>query len=107
MNVPPASTNRSRIAKDVGSSVTVPKRIAPRLRTLTSRRVRVSVPIVRYFMRLLSSALQLRVRGRSLDAGVHSRSSRVHFERGHRYELDGAQPLCAAGGGGSQDQLVG
>ena len=50
MKVPPASTYRSRIANEVASSVAVPKCIAPRLSTLTSRRVFGSVPIVRYFI---------------------------------------------------------
>src|ERR1700722_1175327 len=49
MNVPPASTNRSRIANDVASSVRPPISIAPRLSTLTSRLVAGSVPIMRYF----------------------------------------------------------
>src|ERR1700722_4523934 len=49
MNVPPASTNRSRIANDVASSVRLPISIAPRLSTLTSRLVAGSVPIMRYF----------------------------------------------------------
>jgi len=55
MKVPPAATYRSRIANEVASSVVVPKRIAPRLSTLTSRRVFGSVPIVRYFTWFLSS----------------------------------------------------
>jgi hypothetical protein len=50
MKVPPPSTKRSRIANDVGSSVTVPKSMAPRHSTLTSRRVRSSLPITRYLM---------------------------------------------------------
>src|SRR5215470_3608309 len=54
MKVPPASTYRSRIANDVGSSVVVPNIMAPRLSTLTSRRVAGCWPMVRYFMRLLS-----------------------------------------------------
>lgn len=53
MKVPPASTKRSRMAKDVASSVTVPKSMEPRLRTLTSRRVAGSLPMTRYFMRVL------------------------------------------------------
>src|SRR5580704_18825957 len=69
MNVPPASTYRSRIANEVASSVAVPKCIVPRLSTLTSRRVFGSVPIVRYFMRT------------SLDAGAHSRSNRPVCEQ--------------------------
>src|ERR1700759_4141465 len=50
MKVPPASTNRSRMAKDVVSSVRLPISIAPRLSTLTSRRVAWSLPIVRYLI---------------------------------------------------------
>src|SRR5580700_5043233 len=50
MKVPPACTYRSRSANEVASSVAVPKCIAPRLSTLTSRRVLGSVPIVRYFI---------------------------------------------------------
>src|SRR5271169_7053185 len=51
MNVPPAATYRSRIANEVSSSVRVPISIAPRLSTLTDRRVPGSVPITRYFMK--------------------------------------------------------
>src|SRR5215467_2709315 len=54
MNVPPAATYRSRIANEVASSAVVPKRMAPRLSTLTSRRVCKSVPIMRYFIWFLS-----------------------------------------------------
>ncbi|GAA3472643.1 hypothetical protein GCM10018965_071960 [Nonomuraea roseola] len=43
------------MANEVFSSVTEPKSIAPRARTLTSRRVFGSVPIVRYFMLSLPS----------------------------------------------------
>src|SRR5580704_11194163 len=50
MKVPPASTNRSRMANDVASSVRLPISIAPRLSTLTSRRVAGSLPIVRYLI---------------------------------------------------------
>ena len=50
MNVPPASTYRSRMANDVASSVRLPISIAPRLSTLTSRLVAGSVPIMRYLM---------------------------------------------------------
>lgn len=50
MNVPPASTKWSRIANEVLSAVTDPKSMAPSARTLTSRRVAGSVPMVRYFM---------------------------------------------------------
>jgi hypothetical protein len=46
-NVPPASTYRSRIANEVASSTFVPKSMAPRLSTLTSRRVAGLKPIVR------------------------------------------------------------
>jgi hypothetical protein len=52
MKVPPASTYRSRIANDAGSSVAVPNSMAPRLSTLTSRRVPGSLPIMRYFTRV-------------------------------------------------------
>ena len=51
MNVPPAATYRSRIANDVASSVRLPISIAPRLSTLTARRVAGLVPIARYFTR--------------------------------------------------------
>src|SRR6202012_4039628 len=54
MNVPPASTYRSRMANDVASSVRLPISIAPRLSTLTSRRVAGSVPIVRYLINRVS-----------------------------------------------------
>src|ERR1700755_2700790 len=58
MKVPPASTYRSRMAVDVASSVAVPNSMAPRLSTLTPRRVSGVVPIVRYLIRIpLSSAL--------------------------------------------------
>ncbi|GAA0410243.1 hypothetical protein GCM10010160_43210 [Acrocarpospora corrugata] len=40
------------MAIDVGSSVAVPNSMAPRLSTLTSRRVSGSVPIVRYLIRI-------------------------------------------------------
>lgn len=50
MKVPPASTNRSRMANDVASSVRLPISIAPRLSALTSRLVAGSDPIVRYLM---------------------------------------------------------
>src|SRR5215831_17410944 len=65
MNVPPASTYRSRIANEVASSVAVPKCMVPRLSTLTSRRVFGSVPIVRYFTRASSPAV------RSVRAAEH------------------------------------
>ena len=54
MKVPPASTNRSRIANDVASSVRLPISIAPRLRTETERWVAASLPIVRYLMKRVS-----------------------------------------------------
>ena len=54
MKVPPASTNRSRMANDVASSVRLPISIAPRLRTETERWVAGSVPIVRYLMNRVS-----------------------------------------------------
>ena len=76
MNVPPASTYRSRIANEVASSVAVPKCIAPRLSTLTSRRVFGSVPIVRYFMPGSSPAARsARALSTSLDAGARSMSN--------------------------------
>ena len=54
MKVPPASTNRSRMANDVASSVRLPISIAPRLRTETERWVAASVPIVRYLINRVS-----------------------------------------------------
>src|SRR3984957_19188658 len=60
MNVPPAATYLSRIANEVASSVAVPKYMAPRLSTLTSRRVLGAVPIVRDFMRNSSSSRPVR-----------------------------------------------
>jgi hypothetical protein len=50
MNVPPASTNRSRMASEVASSVRLPISIAPRLSTLTSRLVAGSFPMVLYLI---------------------------------------------------------
>src|ERR1700759_5129371 len=54
MKVPPASTNRSRMANDVASSVRLPISMAPRLRTETERWVAASVPIVRYLINRVS-----------------------------------------------------
>jgi hypothetical protein len=54
MKVPPASTNRSRMANDVASPIRLPISIAPRLRTDTERLVAALVPIVRYLMKLQS-----------------------------------------------------
>ena len=48
MKFPPAATYRSRIAKDVASSVVVPNRIAPRLSTLTLRAEDELPPMVVY-----------------------------------------------------------
>src|ERR1700722_5144377 len=76
MKVPPAATYRSRIANEVGSSVLVPNSIAPRLSTLTSRRVFGSVPIVRYFTQIPLQPRSCPGAGTSLDAGARSRSSR-------------------------------
>jgi hypothetical protein len=76
MKLPPASTYRSRIANEAASSVVVPKGMAPRLSTLTSRRVFGSVPIVRYFMGFLSSR-PVRALSTSLDSGARSRSNPV------------------------------
>jgi hypothetical protein len=49
MNVPPAATNRSRIAIEVSGSVVLPNLMAPRHKALTVRRL----PRVRYSMRML------------------------------------------------------
>src|SRR4029453_18144269 len=62
--VPPASTNRSRIANDVASSVRLPMSIAPRLSTDTEPLVAASVPIVLYLIK------------QSLGNRDHSKSSR-------------------------------
>src|SRR5262249_49961537 len=73
---------RSRIANEVASSVAVPKRMAPRLSTLTSRRAFGSVPIVRYFMWVpLQPPGPARTLSTSLDAGGRSRSN--HPPDGH------------------------
>src|SRR5216683_7850 len=78
MKVPPAATYRSRIANEVASSVLVPKSMAPRLSTLTSRRVFGSVPIVRYFTQLpLQPPGLVRALGTSVDAGPRSRSNQA------------------------------
>jgi hypothetical protein len=71
MNVPPAATYRSRIANEVSSSVRVPISIAPRLSTLTDRRVAKSLPITRYFTKA------------SLPHKAHSKSTRKAKPRGH------------------------
>src|SRR5262250_3287115 len=94
MKVPPAATYRSRIANEVASSVDVPKRIAPRLSTLTSRRAFKSVPIVRYFMWVpLQPPGPARTLSTSLDAGARSRSN--HPPDGHAPALArGAVPLA-------------
>src|SRR5581483_1591429 len=81
MKVPPAATYRSRIANAVASSVAVPKRMAPRLSTLTSRRVFGSVPIVRYFMRV--PHCQPSLRQPSLVAGARSMSNLGRGRAGH------------------------
>ncbi len=78
MKVPPASTYLSRIANEAASPVAVPKFMAPKLSTLTSRRVFGSVPIVRYFMQDSSPAARsARTLSTSLGAGAHSRSIRA------------------------------
>lgn len=87
MKVPPASTKWSRTANEVFSSVTDPKSIAPSARTLTSRRVVGSVPMVRYFMSVPSGHGRRRsvaVR-RSVEVEVHfnARRFRPSFRRGH------------------------
>src|SRR5215468_538640 len=96
MKVPPAATYRSRIANEVASSVAVPKRMAPRLSTLTSRRAFGSVPIVRYFMWVpLQPPGPARTLSTSLDAGERSRSN--HPPDGHAPALArGAVPLPVA-----------
>src|SRR5215469_11702987 len=76
MKVPPAATYRSRIANEVASSVVVPKRMAPRLSTLTSRRVFGSVPIVRYLTWSSPATRAARAPNTSLGPGVRSRSNR-------------------------------
>src|SRR5262249_41199266 len=82
MKVPPAATYRSRIANEVASSVAVPKRMAPRLSTLTSRRAFGSVPIVRYFMLVpLQPPRPAPAPGTSLGAGARARSN--HPPDGH------------------------
>jgi hypothetical protein len=47
MKLPPAARKRSRIEKAVGSSVVVPKRIAPRASALTLRGAEVARPSAR------------------------------------------------------------
>src|SRR5262249_34649170 len=86
----------ARMANEVASSVAVPKRMAPRLSTLTSRRAFGSVPIVRYFMWVpLQPPGPARTLSTSLDAGARSRSN--HPPDGHAPALArGRSPLPMA-----------
>src|SRR5881394_1688837 len=91
MKVPPAPTNRSRIANDVGSSVRLPISIAPRLRTETERWVAASVPIVRYLMNRVSEienalSQEVKVKRSSLGTRLPSAGSRTRPARKPKHD---------------------
>lgn len=76
MKFPPASTYRSRIAKEAASSVTVPNRIAPRLSALTSRAEGDSLPMV--VSHDPTFAIRARSKSRRADAHHHRAKSKIY-----------------------------
>src|SRR5579859_3724794 len=98
MKFPPASRNRSRIANEVASSVRVPKFIAPRLSTLTSRAVAGSAPIVRYFIGPVC-LLERSLTQACLSSGELEHLCRRAAARGDQVEVGEGPPVCLLGSG--------